>query len=345
MRKALFLLAFLVVVLTRGGAQVVDFEASQACLGNPTILKSTSTVRDSIVLYLWDFNGDGSFYDAIGDSVTNIFPLAGFQNVGHKIITMNGQSKAIYKQISIGGADADFSFKNACYGSPVSFQNTTMVYSDPVFFYAWDFGDGSAISNEENPVHQYAVAGSYSVSLTVITLGGCSDITDQVLSVDVPPAVSLVFSGDTIFPVGDSVVVAVQGIYDSVVWSTGSKRSNITVYYTGYYWAQVYAGNCSVIMGFNVETREYGDTPEVAALITPNGDGFNDLWEILNLARVGPCEAEVFNKRGERVFSAADYQNDWDGTFKGGLLSNDTYYYAVRCFDNNLYRGTLNILK
>ena len=32
--------------------------------------------------------------------------------------------------------------------------------------YAWDFGDGSAISAEENPIHEYAAEGTYKVTLT-----------------------------------------------------------------------------------------------------------------------------------------------------------------------------------
>ena len=38
--------------------------------------------------------------------------------------------------------------------------------------YAWDFGDGSAVSAEENPVHTYAEAGTYTVVLTAKNKGG-----------------------------------------------------------------------------------------------------------------------------------------------------------------------------
>lgn len=37
--------------------------------------------------------------------------------------------------------------------------------------YAWTFGDGST-STEQNPVHTYATAGSYTISLTVTGPGG-----------------------------------------------------------------------------------------------------------------------------------------------------------------------------
>lgn len=38
--------------------------------------------------------------------------------------------------------------------------------------FAWDFGDGSAISHEINPTHHYAAAGDYEVTLTVTGVTG-----------------------------------------------------------------------------------------------------------------------------------------------------------------------------
>jgi len=41
--------------------------------------------------------------------------------------------------------------------------------------YAWDFGDGSAVSTEENPVHTYAGSlGNVTVTLTVVNARGCA---------------------------------------------------------------------------------------------------------------------------------------------------------------------------
>jgi PKD repeat protein len=42
--------------------------------------------------------------------------------------------------------------------------------------YLWDFGDGET-STEENPIHTYVVAGTYTVSLTVTNSGGSDTLT------------------------------------------------------------------------------------------------------------------------------------------------------------------------
>ena len=56
--------------------------------------------------------------------------------------------------------------------------NTT--YNKTAAAYTWDFGDGSK-SNEANPEHVYLKAGNYTVSLKVVSTGGCVDnITNTV---------------------------------------------------------------------------------------------------------------------------------------------------------------------
>ncbi len=62
-------------------------------------------------------------------------------------------------------------------GLTVSFQNK----SQNAETYAWDFGDGSAISAEENPVHTYAEAGTYSVKLTAKNKAGENSMTESIV--------------------------------------------------------------------------------------------------------------------------------------------------------------------
>lgn len=47
--------------------------------------------------------------------------------------------------------------------------------------FAWDFGDGSAISKEQAPVHEYAEAGTYSVKLTASNKDGEKTLTQEIV--------------------------------------------------------------------------------------------------------------------------------------------------------------------
>jgi gliding motility-associated-like protein len=75
-------------------------------------------------------------------------------------------------------------------------------------------------------------------------------------------------------------------------------------------------------------------------LITPNGDGFNDYFEITNLGR--GFDFEVFNRWGDRVYKKSDYRNEWGG--EG--LSDGVYYFKIYDpYQESDYKGWVEILR
>jgi gliding motility-associated-like protein len=326
-------------------ALTAEFTFDNVCSGNATTLISRSTPRDSIRYLLWDLNGDGKFGDASGDTIVFTFPATGYHNVGLKALTYSGQSTAVYHLVGVGELSVDFSYVAGCSTQPTTFTDRSVVVGDEVSEYTWNFGDGSPQSHDRNGVHTYTSSGQFPVKFRIVTIGGCIDSTSQTLIIGNPPAVNLVFTGDTVLAAGDSVIVSVQGVTDSLLWSTGKKTIAIVIKQAGNYWVKAYLGGCFVQKNFRIRTTQYGTEPVIATLFTPNGDGFNDYWEILNLAKVSPCDVTVYSRNGQKVFSSPDYQNNWDGMFGSRLLANDTYYYFVRCFDQVQHQGTVNILK
>lgn len=80
-------------------------------------------------------------------------------------------------------------------------------------------------------------------------------------------------------------------------------------------------------------------------LITPNGDGLNDTWRLEFLSEYPDHRIMVFDRNGNVVFEADNYQNDWDGTGynKGGYvghvnLVNGVYTYIIELGDTNKTR-------
>ncbi|ATD00481.1 S8 family serine peptidase [Pseudoalteromonas spongiae] len=87
---------------------------------------------------------------------------------------------------------ADFTFERDGYN--VMFTNASSDRNNDIVSYLWDFGDGNT-STEATPVHAYAAAGNYSVSLTTTDAEGLSDtaskdvqISDANIVVDVKRA-------------------------------------------------------------------------------------------------------------------------------------------------------------
>ena len=76
---------------------------------------------------------------------------------------------------------------------------------------------------------------------------------------------------------------------------------------------------------------------------SPNGDGVNDFFVIQGIERFPNHELLVFNRWGNEVFAATDYQNNWDGTWAGKTLPDGTYFYVLKDGEGNTYSGYVQI--
>jgi gliding motility-associated-like protein len=95
-----------------------------------------------------------------------------------------------------------------------------------------------------------------------------------------------------------------------------------------------------------IESEAYVDIPKI---VTPNNDGFNDVFEILytiDERSDDSCDivldVKIFNRWGTRVYQSGNYQNDWSGNSPssgmGGsdYLPTGTYFYIVELKSSGL---------
>ncbi|WP_289058700.1 gliding motility-associated C-terminal domain-containing protein [uncultured Flavobacterium sp.] len=88
----------------------------------------------------------------------------------------------------------------------------------------------------------------------------------------------------------------------------------------------------------------------IAEAVTPNGDGINDFWVIKNIENYTNSVVRVYNRWGAEVFSAKNYQNDWDGHFKDNsqsLPDSSSYLYQIDLENDGVidYQGWIYITK
>jgi gliding motility-associated-like protein len=89
----------------------------------------------------------------------------------------------------------------------------------------------------------------------------------------------------------------------------------------------------------------YSTHRDIMNLFTPNNDGFNDLWEIPDLASYGKSDVKVYNRWGKLVFSSSSYDNTWNGTSDGKDLPEGAYYYVIKTQNSGTITGTVNIVR
>ena len=80
-------------------------------------------------------------------------------------------------------------------------------------------------------------------------------------------------------------------------------------------------------------------------VVSPNDDGYNDTWFIGYLENVDTYVIRIFNRGGmllHEVFN--QYNNDWDGSYKGNDLPEGAYYYYIDA-GKDIYKGGITIVR
>ncbi len=127
---------------------------------------------------------------------------------------------------------------------------------------------------------------------------------------------------DTVLCAGESMDLVVDYPASSIHWSDGSVDSIKHISAPGDYSISVQNPYCVVEDEITVD---FMDCPGfVPNIITPNDDIFNEYFVFENIKH-GKWSLSVFNRWGERVYFAEDYQNDWNGSG----LPNGFYYYKI----------------
>jgi gliding motility-associated-like protein/uncharacterized repeat protein (TIGR01451 family) len=97
------------------------------------------------------------------------------------------------------------------------------------------------------------------------------------------------------------------------------------------------ANGCGLWYDFFVPYQAEDCELRISQGLSPNGDGFNDFWNINGLIRYPQHVVRVFNRYGTLVFEASPYFNDWEATPNrgrtatgpDGKLPAGTYFYVI----------------
>lgn len=119
-------------------------------------------------------------------------------------------------------ADFVFDINYGCAGDTVAFTNTSIGAPN----YVWDFGDGSPLDTNANPVHVYDTQGVFTIKLKVFT-DNCMDSVEQQVNLVHPLAAAFTTDADTICQnsaitfTDASTYVTTNNITPSYYWSFG----------------------------------------------------------------------------------------------------------------------------
>lgn len=75
---------------------------------------------------------------------------------------------------------------------------------------------------------------------------------------------------------------------------------------------------------------------EIPNVFTPNGDDINDRLVAKTSGLVEKVDFKLFNRNGLLIFSTTEPKLNWDGTYKGKIVSPGVYFYQCDVFENRI---------
>ncbi len=96
--------------------------------------------------------------------------------------------------------EPEFTTSTLCSGKQVTFTDQSSIASGSISSWNWNFGDGSSSSTVQNPVHVYANAGNFDISLNLTSNTNC--VASLTLPVTVNPTPQVNAGDDKTIPFG-----------------------------------------------------------------------------------------------------------------------------------------------
>lgn len=179
-----------------------------------------------------------------------------------------------------------------------------------------------------------------------IQQNGCTVRDSIIISLLPPPTVNI--GPDTSLCKFKGIILsAAASNGDDYLWNTGETTPSILVDVIGDYDVMVTNSGC---IARDTVSVTWGDCDiYLPSAFTPNGDGKNDYFGVLNGSTFKRYSLEIFNRGGQPVFSSTDPAKKWDGTYKKSKLPFGTYIWVLQYVNKKSERvsasGTVMLIR
>ena len=256
---------------------------------------------------------------------------------------------------------------SGCFPTCITFTNSTTVAGGAIASWNWDLGDGTTSVLQNPTTHCSYTAGTYDITLTAITTGGCSSTStiNNMITIFPQPVAQFTFGPQpttTETPTinfTDLSIDATNWVWDfgdatNLFQPNSSNQMNPFHIYgdTGQYCVTLIVqsiGGCpdTTINCLRIEP-EY--TFYIPNAFTPNGDEMNNIFAPKG-QNIVDFTMRIFDRWGNMIFNSNSINDGWNGKFQnmGLVVQEDVYVYNIEIKDNlgniHQYIGHVTIVK
>lgn len=325
------------IAVTAGNITVTLAADTAFCAGNSVVINPGS----GFVTYEWMLNGniiassDTLVVNQSGDYQVTVTDVSGCEASDNIIITVNSlpQVQAVSDTVICGSGSVQLNVSGAInyQWSPVTYLSSTVI---------------------ANPVSNPLADITYTVTGTDVN--GCTGTDQVIVQVSKQPVASFDYSVDfscnglQLFTANKSTN-AVNYLWD---FGDGNISSEINPVHT-YQLLQnqtlqliAINGSCSdtaIVQNISYQVPVFNNIPDV---LTPDGDGKNDCFEIKNIDSLASCfHISIFNRWGNLVYESSNTALCWDGKSDNGSdLPAAVYFYVITIRDEE-FKGVVHLMR
>ena len=201
--------------------------------------------------------------------------------------------------------------------------------SSPTHRFIWTNETGNTVGTSRN--YQATAPGVFTLVATVNATGCASEPVNVTVSPSEPALVTYEVSED--FADSQSITVTATGQGNNFEYQLDNgpfQDSNVFEHVpSGIHTVTVrdkYGCGSTSIQALVVNYPKY---------FTPNGDGYNDSWNIQDLSNQSTASIIIYDRYGKILTQIKPNNSGWDGTYNGLLMPSDDYWFSVSYIDEN----------
>jgi len=317
--------------------------AGDICIGGTTQISGTYSAGFGIYTFSWNQglgSGLGPFNVSPSTTTTYIFTVT--DQCNNSVL-----DSVVVNVFPLPIINLPPIIAEGCEPLLVNFMDT--INDSTTVSYLWNFGDGFT-STYASVSHIFSVAGTYNITLTVTSAGGCvaTSSGNSIVIVNPTPianGTASPFITDTQNPTINFTNLSTGGT--TVFWNFGDGDTSIvnnpthTYQDTGTYLVTLTITNqygCVNVYQMTIIIEPFY-TFDIPNAFTPNPGGGNggqyDATSLLNdvfyptTEFVKEFKMSIFNRWGELIFESDDIRIGWDGYYRGIMAQQDVYVWKI----------------